>query len=86
MTVTLNIPDLLADSLNQSQPTLPRLILECFAVQGYRQGMLSTAQVRVLLGHDSRWETEDFLAAHQAWPDPAASEVIAGARALKELR
>lgn len=84
MTITLNIPDLLAASLSQMQPALPRVILESFAVQGYRQGILSTAQVRTLLAHDSRWETEDFLAAHDAWPDPSAAEVAAGAKSLRD--
>lgn len=83
MTISLNIPDLLAASLAPLQPELPRMILESFAVQGYRQGILSTAQVRTLLGHESRWETEGFLARHEAWPDPSAAETASGAWALR---
>lgn len=86
MTITLNIPDLLAAPLSQLQPALPRVILESFAVQGYRQGILSAAQVRMLLGHETRWETEDFLAAHDAWPDTSMAEVTSGAASLKEMR
>ena len=82
MTISLTIPDLLMASLAPLQPELPRMILESFAVQGYRQGILSTAQVRTLLGHDSRWETEDFLTQPEAWPDPSAPETASGARVL----
>lgn len=86
MTVTLNIPDILAVPLSKVEPTLPHVILESFAVQGYRQGILSAAQVRTLLEHDSRWETEEFLAAHDAWPDTSMAEVASGAASLKEMR
>lgn len=86
MTISLNLPDTLMASLAPLQPELPRMILESFAVQGYRQGILSTAQVRTLLGHDSRWDTEDFLAQHEAWPDPSAAETASGARALRSVR
>ncbi len=85
MTNSLNIPDLLMASLAPLQPELPRMILESFAAQGYRQGILSTAQVRTLLGHDSRWETEDFLAQHEAWPGPSAAEMASGAQALRSV-
>ena len=75
MTVTLTIPDALAGLFERMQPTLPRVILESFAVEGYRNARLSAKEVRVLLAHDSRWETEDFLAAHGAWPGTNAEEV-----------
>jgi hypothetical protein len=85
MTVTLTIPDALAESLSRAQPTLPRAILEGFAAEGYRQGVLSAAEVRVLLGHDSRWETEDFLAARDTWPGTTAEQVAEDGRKLSAL-
>jgi hypothetical protein len=85
MIVTLDIPDVLAASLKRVQPSLPRAILEGFAVEEYRQGNLSAAEVRVLLGHDSRWETEDFLSAHDAWPGTTAEQVAEDGRKLNAL-
>lgn len=85
MIVTLTIPDVLAPVLSRVQPSLQRAILEGFAVEGYRQGTLSAAEVRVLLGHDSRWETEDFLSAHQAWPGTTAEQVAEDGRKLHAL-
>ncbi len=85
MTVTLTIPDEVAASLQRVQPALPRTILETFAVEGYRRGILSAAQVRLMLGHDSRSETEDFLAAHETWPGTRAEDVAADGLKLNAL-
>ena len=85
MTLSLTIPEVLATSLQQMQPSLPRVLLDGFAVEAYRRGMLSAAEVRVLLGHDSRWETEDFLAAHEAWPGTTAEEIAEDGRKLQAL-
>ena len=83
MTLTLNIPDIIASSWCSHPSALPAAVLEDALVEAYRQGRLSTAEVGEVLGHESRWETEDFLASHDAWPDPSEDEVVAGAAALK---
>ena len=85
MTVTLTIPDVLAGSLKRVQPALQGLLLDGFAVEAYRQGMLSAAEIRILLGHESRWETEEFLAAHDAWPGTTATDVSEDGRRLTAL-
>ena len=85
MIITLEIPDQVAALIRSQRPELERAILEGFAVEAYREGTLSCLQVRLLLGHESRWETEDFLAAHDAWPDPTEDEVVSGADALRGL-
>ena len=83
MTLTLEIPNDIAAGLWRDGEDAARVVLEDFCVEAYRQSRLSTLQIRRLLGHDSRWETEDFLAAHDAWPDPSEDEVISGAAALR---
>jgi hypothetical protein len=85
MTVTITIPDAVADSLRMVQPSMQRAIIEAFAVEGYRSGTLSAKQVRLLLGHDSRWATEDFLSAHEAWPGTTAKEAAEDGRKLNAL-
>jgi hypothetical protein len=86
MTVTLNIPDELDASLRSACGTdVPRAVLEAFAVESYRMGTLSAAEVRVLLRHDSRWETEAFLSAHDAWPGTTAQQVAEDCRNLNAL-
>ncbi|MBL9131558.1 MAG: UPF0175 family protein [Verrucomicrobiaceae bacterium] len=85
MNVTLDIPDVLASSLSRVQASLPRVVLEGFAVEAYRQGILSAAEVRVLMRHESRWETEDFLSAHDAWPGTTAEEISQDGHRLNAL-
>jgi len=41
---------------------LDQVALEALAIEGYRSGKFGSATVRVLLNHDSRWETEQWLA------------------------
>ncbi|WP_397383220.1 UPF0175 family protein [Prosthecobacter sp.] len=85
MTLTMTIPDSLAASIGSAVDEVHRRFIEGYAVQAYRSGTFSTAEIRELLGHASRWETEDFLAAHGAWPDPSASEVMEDLNNLRAL-
>lgn len=86
MTVTLNIPDTLAASLGSQAADVQRVIAEATALESYRSGKFSTAEVREFLGFGSRWETEDFLSAHGAWPDPTEEEVLSDLANLRALR
>ena len=88
MQVTLEIPDDVANALpgvGDFPDGLSGKVMECFAVEAYRQDFLSAAQVGKLLGHASRWETEDFLAFHDAWPGLTVEEVADDARTLSDL-
>lgn len=73
--MTIHIPDTLLTSLGGTGVDMSRAVMEGFAVESYRSGKLSTFEVRQLLGHSSRWETEDLLARHGAWPDPSEAEM-----------
>jgi Uncharacterised protein family (UPF0175) len=85
MTVTLTIPDAIGAALKAEGADVSRAVIEGFAVEAYRMGTLSAMEVRVLLGHDSRWETEDFLSAHDAWPGTTAEGVAEDGRTLNAL-
>ena len=80
---SLTFPDALA-ALVES-PDLPRRMLEAFAVEGYREGTLTKKQVRLMLGYETRWEVEDFLAAHGVWPGLVAADVAEDGRRLNTL-
>lgn len=85
MTLSLTIPDALTSTLVPAQAALPKVLRDGFAVEAYRQGMLSAAEIRVLMGHESRWETEDFLASHDAWPGTTVADVEEDGRSLTAL-
>lgn len=85
MQVTLNIPDVIARQLTPDVTRIGRVIVENLAAQAYRTGVLSSREVSVLLGHDSRWEIEDFLSAYDAWPGLAVDEAAEDSRTLSCL-
>jgi hypothetical protein len=84
MNLTLNIPDPLLRQLEAVCDDVSRAVLEGFAAEAYRTGTLSRAEVGLLLAHESTWETEDFLAAHAAWPAPTFDEIAEDLSALRE--
>lgn len=86
MTLTLHFPDRIADLLQTTWHDLPRAALESLAIEGYRSGKLSCAEVGELLGHSSRWVSEEFLAAHGAWPGTTREELLSDFAALDRLR
>jgi hypothetical protein len=85
MQITLEIPDEMADGMGGDSGAVTRLAMELLVVEGYRTGRLSAFQVRQMLGHESRWATEDFLAAHGAWPGTTVEELEAGLRHMKQF-
>lgn len=86
MTITLELPDSAAAVLRSAWDDLPKATLESLAVEGYRSGKLSRAEVGKMLGHSNRWESQDFLAAHQAWPGTTSKELEADLATLDRLR
>jgi len=61
MDVAFSIPEGLARRLEEQWGDLSRGALESVAAQGYRDGSLTLGEVRALLGHETRMQTEAFL-------------------------
>lgn len=64
-TVSYEIPENIAETLRQNWSSIARTNLEDIAVISYRTGILTSYQVQLMLDHDSRWETEEFLHRHR---------------------
>ena len=64
MQITIQLPDEVARLLGTSAE-LPRKFLEAYAAEAYRTEKISRHQVGRMLGLD-RWQTEEFLARHEA--------------------
>jgi predicted HTH domain antitoxin len=69
MEVTLDLPDELSTALAGSGQDLPRAALEAMALEAYRERKLTLAQLRRLLGFESRYELDGFLKKHKVWLD-----------------
>jgi predicted HTH domain antitoxin len=65
--VPLELPDDVAAQLQGGGRDLARRALEALAVEAYCSGEITAAQVQEMLGHSSRWETNAFLKARQAY-------------------
>ena len=61
MQVTVEIPEDIARLLNSKWSNLPRAVLESVALEAYRSGTISTAQLRRLLGFETPMEVDAFL-------------------------
>ena len=65
MEIGIHIPDDIAEGIRKAHgPDIARHILEAYVIQAYQQRELGTAQLRRLLGFETREGFEDFLAAH----------------------
>jgi hypothetical protein len=64
MTVSIKIPDGVAEQMTASGKDLSRTALESLALEGYRNRSLSGGAVRELLGFATSLEVHEFLAEH----------------------
>lgn len=65
MQLTITIPDDLAHRLNATSGDLPRRILETFALEEYRSGHITQAELRQMLEFPTREMLDGFLKTHQ---------------------
>jgi Uncharacterised protein family (UPF0175) len=62
--VTITLPDELLEALNASGEELSRTALEALSLEAYRTRKISAAQLRRLLGFQTRMEVDAFLKEH----------------------
>lgn len=67
MEFTLDLPDELSAVLAPSGQDLPRAAFEAIALEAYRERKVTAAQLRRLLGFESRYELDGFLKRHEVW-------------------
>lgn len=64
MRLTIQLPADIAAALGDHWNDVPRRALEAIAIDAYRTGALTEAQVRRLLGVDTRFQVHALLKAH----------------------
>ena len=65
MEVTINLPEDVAKVFLNNGENLEREVLEATALEGYREGKLSQAQVRRMLSFATDMQVDDFLKKHK---------------------
>jgi hypothetical protein len=73
MQITIELPDDIAEGFESKWNDLPRAALESLALEAYRSRALTAAQLRRLLGFETRMQVDDFLKEHDIF-DYSASE------------
>jgi len=83
--LTLEIPDDLARRLGADGHDLSRRALEGFALEEYKAGRLTKAELRRLLGFDTGNELDGFLKAHDVWMNYTVDDLRRDLATLQRL-
>jgi len=69
MTVTVHIPDDLAQRLSAQGGDLSRRILEMLALEEFKGGRITKPELRHMLGFETSFQLDGFLKSHDVWLD-----------------
>ena len=64
MEISIHVPDDIAQRVRTQWEDVPRHVLESFVLEGFRGRVLTTEDVRRLLGFETKIEVHAFLKAH----------------------
>ena len=84
MEITLNIPDELA-RLFGTAGDIERRALEALALDEFKAGRLTKAELRRLLGFETRYELDGFLKAHEVYEPYTLEDLERERRDLQQL-
>ncbi len=84
MNVAIDIPDDIGKVLAGQAGGVSRAVLEAVAIEAYRSGSITPAQVQQMLGLRSRWETEAFLKRAEAFHDYTAEDLERDIAAIRD--
>ena len=85
MQITLELPEDIMQELRSKWKDLPRAVLESLALEADRSHALSAAQLRRLLGFETRMQVDAFLKEHEVY-DFTAADFEQDRETLRELR
>src|SRR5437588_5144010 len=85
MQITLELPEDIAEGLESKWKDLPRAALESLALEAYRSRALTAAQLRRLLGFETRMQVDAFLKEHEVY-DFTAADFEQDRETLRQLR
>jgi hypothetical protein len=85
MQVTIELPEDIAIGLKSRWKDLARTALESLALETYRSGALTAAQLRRLLVFETQTQVDAFLKEHEIF-DYSAADFEQDRETLRELR
>jgi hypothetical protein len=84
MDVAFSVPDRLAERLQERWGDVSERALQAIVADGYREEVLTLGEVREILGHSTRLETEQFLKDRGILLEMTEAELEKDARAARE--
>ena len=85
MQIKFELPEDLVQGLTTRWTDLPRAALESLAVEAYRSNALSAAQLRRLLGFETRMQVDEFLKKHEVY-DITVADFEQDCETLRQVR
>jgi hypothetical protein len=85
MQVKFELPEDIAQGLKTKWANLPRAALESLALEAYRSHAITAAQLRRLLGFETRVQVDDFLKQHEVY-DFTVEDFKLDCEALRHVR
>ena len=85
MQITLEVPEHIVPELRSKWKDLPRVALESLALEAYRSHALTAAQLRRLLGFETRMQMDAFLKEHEVY-DFTAADFEQDRETLRQIR
>jgi predicted HTH domain antitoxin len=82
--VAIEIPDDIGRLLAGQAGDVSRAVLEAVAVEAYRSGAITPAQVQQMLGLHSRWDTAAFLRRAEAFHDYTMDDLERDITAIRD--
>jgi hypothetical protein len=85
MQIKFELPEDIAEGLQSRWKDLPRAALESLALEAYRSHALTAAELRRLLGFETRMQVDAFLKEHEIY-DYTAADFEQDRETLRQLR
>jgi hypothetical protein len=85
MNLTVEIPDDLVGQLTAAGGDLSRRALEALALEEFKSGHITKAELRRLLGFNTRYELDGFLKAHKVWSEYTIEDLHQEIKDLQSL-
>ncbi len=84
--ISIVIPDDVMQQLSGQWVNVPQRALEALAIESYRMGILTSAEVQRMLHLSSRWETDALLKHAHAYLDYTEADLEQDLHTLETLR
>ncbi len=85
MQIKIDIPEAIGQQLIAQWGNVSQRAKEALAIEAYRSGSLTSAQIQSLLNLSSRWEVEKFLKSSQVYLDYTESDLEQDRQTLNNL-